>query len=143
LHINAWRRNFVWGKSAAADGGEYGDLVVVVEGSRVAVGGLVAVHPHARALQHRGELVAVAAPCQLEQLAELGGVELVGSPAGRFPRLREQTKPDGQGAGSVPNGDADSVLERRGGSVSTLVRAAGTTSRRSGSMVAPVTSSMP
>lgn len=121
-----------------------------MERCRVAVGRLVAVDPHPRALEHSGELVAVAVPREREQLSELRGVELVVGAARRFARLREQPQANGQigsererrsDAGS--GRDAGSAPERDAGSVPTLVRAAGTASRRSGSMEAPVTSSMP
>src|SRR5262245_33527642 len=117
-------------RSTAADGREDRDLVAVVERGRVAVGRLVAVHPHARPGEHRSEVVAITRPRRGEQIAELGDVELVLAAPGRLTCLREEPQ---------ANAQIGSERERAsywdsGRGVPTLVRAAGCTSRRSGSM---------
>jgi hypothetical protein len=100
-----------------------------MEDSGVAVGGLVAVDPHAGVGEHGGEPVAVGGAQVVEQAAEGGGVAFVVRPAGRLAGLREQPDPDAQRAGPS--------------SASMLVRAVGSASRRAGSIGSPVTSSMP
>ncbi len=95
----------------------------------VAVGGLVAVDPDAGGVEHGGEVVAVGGAEVVEQAAEGDGVALVVRAARGLAGLGEQADPDAQRGAPSPG--------------STLVRAAGNASRRSGSIGSPVTSSMP
>ena len=126
----------VWDRSAAADGGEDGDFVVVVQRGDVTVEGFVAVDPDAGVVEDGGELGAVPGTRGVEQLAEGGGVELVAGAARGFPGLSEQPQPDVQR--SAPRTLVRAMLVR-----AMLVRAVGSASRRSGSIGSPVTSSVP
>lgn len=120
----------------AADGGEDGDLVVVVERGGVAVEGLVAVDPDPGVRQDGGELGSVGGAGGVEELAEGGGVELVAGPAGGLAGLREQADPDRQDV--VPSMSVLAMFV-----LAMLVRAAGRASRRAGSIGSPLTSSIP
>jgi hypothetical protein len=111
---------------AARHGGEDGDLVVVVQRGDVTVEGFVAVDPDAGVVEDGGERSAVPGAGGVEQLAERGGVELVAGAARGFPGLCEEPQPDAQRPAPLM-----------------LVRAAGSASRRSGSIGSPVTSSVP
>ena len=91
--------------------------------------GLVAVQPEAAVAEHRGEGRAVRIGRRVEERADrgnLGAVEFVDAPTGGFTRRGEQPQRDGHDGG-----------------VSTLVRAVGYASSRSGSIGSPVTSSTP
>jgi len=81
---------------AAADGGEDGDLVAVVERGEVAGEGFVTVHPDARGGQHVREVGAVGRAQVVEQRAERAGRALVVSSTGGLARLREQPDADAQ-----------------------------------------------
>src|SRR5881409_539396 len=87
---------FVWDRSAAADGGEDGDLVAVVKDGGVAGERFVAVDPHARGVEHGRELGPVRRAQVVEQRAEIGGGALVVAASRRFARLREQPDADAQ-----------------------------------------------
>jgi hypothetical protein len=80
----------------AADRREDGYFVAVGESGGIAVAGLVAVDPHARAVEHRSELGAVSGARGIEELTEGRGlVPVVGTP-GRLARLCEQPQPNSQ-----------------------------------------------
>jgi hypothetical protein len=111
---------------SAAYGREDGELVAVVKDGGVAGEGIVAVDPHARGVEHAGELGTVRRAQVVEQRAEVGGGALVVTASRRFARLREQTDADAQRPAP-----------------SMFVRAVGNASRRAGSMGSPVTSSIP
>src|SRR5438128_1788101 len=112
--------------ATAADRGEDSDLVAVVEDGGVARERFVAVDPHARGVEHAGELGAVRRAQVVEQRAEIGGGAFVVAASRRFARLREQANADAQRPAP-----------------SMFVRAVGIASRRAGSMGSPVTSSIP
>ena len=112
--------------SAAADGGQHGDLVAVVELGEVAGEGLVTVDPDARVVEHLCELGAVRRSQVGEQCAEGRRGALVVTTPSRLARLREQ-----------PDLDAQRSLRVM------FVRGVGNASRRAGSIGSPVCSSMP
>ena len=81
---------------AAAHGREDRYFVAVGEERGVAVGGLVAVDPDARSVEHGREVVAVRLPGAGQQLAQGGGRVDGPSTTGRLASLREEEEPDTQ-----------------------------------------------